>query len=258
MSQLESLARADVEESDSIADAADDAVTTPADRTRPPAPQQGPPCPDVPLPTRIEALLVSTERPLTDGRLADLTGVPKRGAAKAITAALEELNAEYQRSGRSFRAVRVAGGWQLMTQPEMAPLLDRLHSQRVESRLSQAAVETLSIVAYRQPIMRAEIEAIRGVACGEVIRSLLERRLIKIAGRAEQLGRPLLYGTTPQFLRLFGLGALDNLPPVDEGPRLPPAAPAAQPGGEAPPADEALPDADDDGPGDSAAMIELK
>jgi segregation and condensation protein B len=248
-----------------------DAVTAVADSDSEPSssprPEAGPPCPDVPLPTRLEVLLVSSERPLTELRLGELTGVVGRGAAKQIAAALAELNAEYERSGRSFRAVRVAGGWQLMTQPDMAPLVERLHSHRVESRLSQAAVETLAIIAYRQPIMRAEVEAIRGVACGEVIRSLLERRLIKIAGRAEQLGRPLLYGTTPQFLRLFGLGALDNLPPVDEGPRLTPtpegtahaeSAPvAADAPGEA--AREAAdPGDDDDGAGEQAAIIEVK
>jgi segregation and condensation protein B len=90
-----------------------------------------------------------------------------------------------------------------------------MHAERQQARLSQAALETLSIIAYRQPVMRAEIEAIRGVACGEVLRHLLERRLIKIAGRAEELGRPMLYGTTHEFLKVFGLASLEDLPAVE-------------------------------------------
>ncbi|MHC4210645.1 MAG: SMC-Scp complex subunit ScpB, partial [Planctomycetota bacterium] len=109
----------------------------------------------------------------------------------------------------------VAGGWQLLTLPALGPLVSRLHRDRRESRLSQPALETLSIIAYRQPIMRAEIEAIRGVACGEVLRALLERRLVRITGRAEQLGRPMLYGTTGHFLKVFGLPGLDALPPLE-------------------------------------------
>lgn len=180
---------------------------------------QHPPCPDQPLPIKIEALLLASERPLPDGRLVDLLGIggnePKT-VATTIRQAIEELNTDYERTGRSFRAQRLAGGWQLMTLPAFGPLLERLHHQRQELRLSQPALETLSIIAYRQPVMRAEIEAIRGVACGEVLRSLLERRLIKIAGRAEQLGRPMLYGTSPQFLKIFGLPGLEALPPLED------------------------------------------
>jgi segregation and condensation protein B len=106
--------------------------------------------------------------------------------------------------------------------------VSRLHRDHREAKLSQPALETLAIIAYRQPIMRAEIEAIRGVACGEVLRALLERRLVRVTGRAEQLGRPMLYGTTGQFLKVFGLPGLDALPPL-EGASLPaPAAVAAE------------------------------
>ena len=108
----------------------------------------------------------------------------------------------------------MAGGVQVLTVAEFGPLLARLHADRQSSRLSPAALETLSIIAYRQPIMRAELEAIRGVACGEVLRSLLERRLVKVVGRAEELGRPMLYGTTREFLKVFGLASLDDLPAV--------------------------------------------
>ena len=91
-------------------------------------------------------------------------------------------------------------------------ILARMKGVRAQTRLSQAALETLAIVAYRQPMLRAQLEAIRGVACGEVLKSLMERRLIKITGRAEEVGRPMLYGTTPEFLRVFGIATLSDLP----------------------------------------------
>jgi segregation and condensation protein B len=172
------------------------------------------PCSDLPLTARIEALLLSTDRPLTEQRLAALLGLSGAGSTSAVKDALAELNEQCEKTGRSFRAERLAGGWQLLTVQQFAPLLARLHTDRQQTRLSQAALETLSIVAYRQPIMRAEIEAIRGVACGEVLRSLMERRLIKITGRAEELGRPMLYGTTNEFLKVFGLSSVDDLPDV--------------------------------------------
>ena len=99
--------------------------------------------------------------------------------------------------------------------PDVAPVLSRLLAARQQARLSQAAMETVSIISYRQPVLRAEIEAIRGVACGDVLRGLLERRLIRIAGRAEELGRPMLYGTTKEFLKVFGLSSPDDLPSLD-------------------------------------------
>ena len=173
------------------------------------------PCADLPIESRIEALLLSTDRPLTEARIADMLGKVRKGASKRVQAAIEALNTEYEQHNRSFRVERLAGGWQILTLPEFGPLLHRQHAERQATRLSQAALETLSIVAYRQPIMRAEIEAIRGVACGEVLRSLLERRLVAVVGRAEELGRPMLYGTTPQFLRVFGLSSTDDLPEVE-------------------------------------------
>jgi segregation and condensation protein B len=167
------------------------------------------------LAARVEAILVTSDRPLAEGRIAELLGIEGSGEARTVADAIEELNHSYETTGRSFRACRVAGGWQIMTEPQFAPLLERLHLHRQEFRLSQAALETLAIVAYRQPIMRAEIEAIRGVASGEMLRALLDRRLVRVVGRAEQLGRPLLYGTTPQFLKVFGLVSLEDLPPVE-------------------------------------------
>jgi segregation and condensation protein B len=172
------------------------------------------PCADQPLALRVEALLMTSDRPLTESRIAELLGLSGKGTTKSVGAAIEELNATYQQTNRSFRAERLAGGWQVLTVPAFGPLLHRLHDDRQQSRLSQPAMETLSIIAYRQPIMRAEIEAIRGVASGEVLRGLLERRMVKIVGRAEELGRPMLYGTTGEFLKVFGLASLDDLPQV--------------------------------------------
>jgi segregation and condensation protein B len=169
-------------------------------------------CPDAPLTARVEALLISADRPLTDSRIAGLIGISGKGAAKSISKAIDELNHSYSEHNRSFRIERLAGGWQILTLPQFGPVLNRLHTDRQQSKLSQPALETLAIIAYRQPIMRAEVEAIRGVATGEVLRGLLERRLIKIVGRAEELGRPMLYGTTKEFLKVFGLASLDDMP----------------------------------------------
>ena len=171
-------------------------------------------CADQPLTARVEALLIGSDRPLTEARIAELLGLPAKGATKTIGAAINDLNGTYEQSQRAFRIDRLAGGWQILTLPAFGPALHRLHTDRQHSRLSQPALETLAIIAYRQPIMRAEVEAIRGVASGEVLRGLMERRLIKIVGRAEELGRPMLYGTTKEFLKVFGLSAVDDLPAV--------------------------------------------
>jgi len=162
---------------------------------------------------KIEAALLTTDRPLPTGKLSEILG---KVAGKSITGAIELLNKAYDKSKRSFRIEQVAGGWQVMTLPEFSEVLSSLHKTRAQTRLSPAAMETLAIIAYRQPILRAEIEAIRGVACGEVLRSLMERRLVKIAGRSDELGRPMLYGTTAQFLEVFGLSNLKDLPKVEE------------------------------------------
>lgn len=122
------------------------------------------------------------------------------------------MNAAYEASQRAFRVEAIAGGWQMMTLPAFGPLLARLRGERQQSRLSQAAMETLAIVAYRQPILRGDLESIRGVACGEVLKSLMDRRLVRIVGRAEEVGRPMLYGTTKEFLRIFGIANLGDLP----------------------------------------------
>ena len=157
----------------------------------------------VPLGT-LEALLLSTHHPLTAARLNELLGA---GSARAIHRAVEWLNALYERTGRSFRIEQVAGGYQILTLPEHGDALRRLHQKEADAKLTKAALETLSIVAYKQPILRADVEAIRG---------LMEKHLVKIAGRAEVPGRPILYGTTKRFLELFGLNSLKDLPRPEE------------------------------------------
>jgi segregation and condensation protein B len=163
--------------------------------------------------SRVEAVLMTTDRPLTTGKLAEVVGGV---AGKMVSEAVRKLNQVYEETQRSFRVESVAGGWQVMTLPRFAEVLSVLHRARAATKLSAAAMETLAIVAYRQPILRAEIEAIRGVSSGEVIRSLMDKHLVKIVGRAEELGRPMLYGTTRVFLETFGLTGLKDLPKVDE------------------------------------------
>ncbi|MFN0011901.1 MAG: SMC-Scp complex subunit ScpB [Phycisphaerales bacterium] len=128
------------------------------------------------------------------------------------------LNAEYDRTGRAFRIEQVAGGYRVMTLPAFGSAIAALQGAATRTRLSHEALVTLSIIAYRQPVKRVDLEAIRGVACGEVLKSLLDRKLVTIAGRAEELGRPMLYATTREFLRSFGLSSIKDLPtPHDLG-----------------------------------------
>jgi segregation and condensation protein B len=157
----------------------------------------------------MEALLLGTHHPLTVGRLAELIGLP---STKGIRAAVKQLNEQYAETGRSFRIEQVAGGFQILTLPEFGEHLKKLHQKEIDAKLTKAALETLAIVAYKQPVLRVDVEAIRGVACGETIRSLMEKHLVKIAGRAEEPGRPILYGTTKRFLEVFGLNSLKDLP----------------------------------------------
>jgi segregation and condensation protein B len=164
--------------------------------------------PEINLPL-LEALLLGTHHPLTAGRLAELLELD---STKPLRKAVRALNDQYQAGGRSFRVEQVAGGYQILTLPEFGDALKKLHQREADAKLTKAALETLAIVAYKQPILRADVEAIRGVACGETIRSLMEKHLVKIAGRAELPGRPILYGTTKRFLELFGLNSLKDLP----------------------------------------------
>jgi segregation and condensation protein B len=158
---------------------------------------------------RLEALLFLSELPQGSRKLAQLAGLADGTKARTLVRTLNRL---YDSEGCAFRVEEVAGGFQLMTRAKFAPWLRRLHFAPVEVRLSAPALETLAVVAYRQPVLRAEIESIRGVDCGEILRQLIERDLVRIAGRSRELGRPLLYGTSRQFLRVFGLRHLDELP----------------------------------------------
>ena len=129
---------------------------------------------------------------------------------------MPSLNARYEAGNFAFRIEQIAGGYQMMTLSRYNHGLKKLLRARTDTKLSQAALETLAIIAYKQPIMRADIEAIRGVAAGEMIRGLMYKGLVKIVGRAEVLGRPMLYGTTKKFLEVFGLNNLKDLPKVEE------------------------------------------
>ena len=156
----------------------------------------------------VEALILAAREPLSAARLAQ--AVPRLAPARARELALE-LRADYDREGRGFELAEVAGGFQLRTRPELAEFVQRLEQER-PARLSRAALETLAVIAYRQPVTRAEIEHVRGVDCGPVLRSLLERHLARIAGHRDVPGRPMLYGTTRRFLEVFGLASLEDLP----------------------------------------------
>lgn len=160
----------------------------------------------------IEALLFASDTPLSLQRLTELSGI---GSTKQVRLEIAALNDRYTAHGLSFRVVEIAKGYQLQTLPQYQPYLAKLVKQQSQSRLTDAALEALAIVAYKQPIIRADVEAIRGVACGEVLNRLREMGLIKITGRAEIVGRPLLYGTTRKFLDVFGLADLDDLPPME-------------------------------------------
>ncbi|HEX9780085.1 MAG TPA: SMC-Scp complex subunit ScpB [bacterium] len=159
----------------------------------------------------LEALLFVCGQPLPLSRIAGV--VPELGAGR-IRQLIRTLNDEYQASGRAFQVQEVAGGYQLMTDQALAPWLRRLLANPKPDSVSAAAMETLAIVAYRQPITKADIEAIRGVDVTASLDTLLERRFVRTAGRKDSPGRPFLYATTAEFLRHFGLGSLEDLPPM--------------------------------------------
>lgn len=163
----------------------------------------------------LEALLFASETPLTAD---DLSRADPGFDEEVVERLVAELRAEYEQEGRAFDLYEIAGGYQLLTRPEYAPVLDRFHTVPVSPRLSSPALETLAIIAYRQPVGRAEVEEIRGVGAGGVLRTLQERGLIDVVGRAATLGRPLLYGTTAAFLSHFGFRTLADLPRPDDLP----------------------------------------
>lgn len=183
----------------------------------------------------VEAILLITDRPVSAGRLAEAlrlapasepgetdsaatseAGSPAAAGAALVRSAIALLNDQYAQTGRAFRIEQVAGGFRIMTMPQFADAVAAFQGARAKAAMTHAALETLAIIAYKQPITRAQLESIRGVACGDILRSLVDRRLVTIAGRAEELGRPILYATTKQFLETFGLSGIKDLPTVDE------------------------------------------
>jgi segregation and condensation protein B len=161
----------------------------------------------------VEAILFVSDEPLSINKIRDLLDGPD---AAEIRGAIDQLRNEYETTGRAFTIEEIAGGFQMLTRPPYADIISRLRKARAEKKLSQAALETLAIIAYRQPIKRVDIEAIRGVASGEILRALMERNLVKIVGREEIPGNPVLYGTTKEFLEVFGLNSVQDLPKPEE------------------------------------------
>src|ERR1035437_3865528 len=183
----------------------------------------------------LESLLFSAQKPMSVKELRDIfataaTAEDADEAAKPfkkvkdddVTVALEELAREHETAARCYRLACVAGAWQFVTQPEFSPWLKALVGVKARpTRLSQAALETLAIIAYRQPVTRAEVEQGRGVNIDGTMQTILERGLVEQSGRAEVVGRPALYSTTPMFLEYFGLRGLEDLPAADELRRIP-------------------------------------
>jgi segregation and condensation protein B len=197
----------------------------------------------------LEAALFASPRPIP---LDELAALDPEASPAALQSAIDELREHYDVDGHGVELLDVGGGWQVLTRPEYTEAIERAQMAVRPARLSPAALETLAIIAYRQPIGRAEVGEIRGVDVGAVIKGLHERGLIDVVGRADGLGRALLYGTTPMFLEQFALRHLEELPRVDElaialrktGPDagLPLAAPAATvPTADAQPAEEPQP-----------------
>jgi len=162
---------------------------------------------------RLEAAFFVAENPLSTRKLCQFALLADTTEVKEL---IEELNQAYEADGSAFGIERVASGYQMLTRPRFAHWLDQLHQRTAELKLSPPAMETLTIVAYRQPITRADVEAIRGVQCSEILKLLMDRGLVKIGGEDDSLGRPYLYVTTRMFLELFGLRTLDDLPSASE------------------------------------------
>ena len=160
----------------------------------------------------VEAILFSVSEPIGIRALGDLVGT----GVHEVRSAVEELRYEYADAQRAFRLEEIAGGVQLLTQSRFDPWIGRLRQKEKERRLSAAALETLSVVAYKQPITKADLEGIRGVGCSQILKTLLDRGLLEVVGRDEGLGKPLLYGTTKRFLESFGLESVRDLPQPED------------------------------------------
>jgi segregation and condensation protein B len=163
----------------------------------------------------VEALLFASDAPLS---VADITRVDERLDEDTVEAVIQELRGEYEETERAFQVYEVAGGYQLLTRPDFVTYLERFETVPQPSRLSAPGLETLAIIAYRQPIGRAEIEEIRGVGASGALKTLIDRGLVEVVARGEGLGRPLLYGVTTKFLEHFGFRSLEDLPRPEELP----------------------------------------
>lgn len=170
-------------------------------------------CLRTPKMARLEAVLLVADGALSARKLVQLATLADVTEAKRL---IERLNAAYDLDGSPFRVERVAAGYQLLTRPEYARWLGRLHQRQTDLKLTPPALETLTILAYRQPMTRADLESLRGVQCTDILKLLMERGLVRIAGEDDSLGRPFLYETTPKFLETFGLCQLDDLPRAKE------------------------------------------
>lgn len=162
---------------------------------------------------RLEAALFVAEGALTAKKLAQFAALPD---STAIPGMVEELNAGYEVDQSAWRVERLATGYQLMTRPVFARWLDKVHERQARLKLSPPAMETLTIIAYRQPLTRADLEEVRGVQSTELLKQLMERGLVKVVGEHDSLGRPYLYGTTRLFLESFGIRSLEDMPMADE------------------------------------------
>ena len=161
----------------------------------------------------VEAALLAADEPLSLRKLSAAAGLGDAAEARRL---VQQLRDFYEQDGSAFQVEELAGGFQLLTRPEYHPWLARLRRGAAELRLGPAARETLAVVAYRQPVTRADVEAVRGVQCSEILRQLMEKGLVHFAGRDDSLGRPHLYGTTRKFLQVFGLKSLRDLPSAED------------------------------------------
>ena len=171
---------------------------------------------------RLEAALFLADEPLAAKKLADAAGLADAAEARTLVAKLRSL---YDADGTAFQVHEVAGGYQLLTRPAFEPWLVRLRRPAPDLRLTPSMMETLAVVAYKQPVTRADVEAVRGVACADLLRVLMERGLVRTAGRHDSLGRPQLYATTKKFLQAFGLNSPGELPQVEGNPSPTPSPP---------------------------------
>ena len=191
-----------------------DADSPPQDASPPEEPGLGVDLDEADLPMVIEALLFAATSPLSLQKIIDC--LDRRFDGRSVRSVVEDLKARYESERRAFAIEEIAGGFQIFTRPDFYPWVRKMLRKRTDIRLSRAALETLAIVAYKQPAIRADIEDIRGVAVGPILRNLMDMNLVRIVGRSEQLGRPMLYGTTRFFLQHFGLKNLKDLPDVRE------------------------------------------